>query len=358
LRTQVFPILPLSGKDFFYPDIVSAMTPSSKILEANEINLNACAQLLCNGDVIGVPTETVYGLAGNALNEGSVRKIFEVKGRPLIDPLIVHFIDLVAAETHIVSNPTVRRLATAFWPGPLTMVVPKKNTIPYLVTAGLPSVAIRVPQHPIFRQLLQRLNFPLAAPSANPFGYVSPTLASHVEQTLGNRIKAVLDGGPCDFGIESTIIDLRNPSQPRILRHGPITQEQISELLQIKVESGIAPTNEVEAQAAPGLLTKHYSPNAKVVLLEHGCTIGALSKAQPSAQTALLLNQKPTANQISHDIYWLSESGSLAEIAHNLFDLIQRLDRLEYLTILIEQAPNQGIGQAINDRLSRAAAKR
>lgn len=333
------------------------MTQSTKILEATAPNLDCCAQLLRDGDVVGVPTETVYGLAGNALNVESVRKIFEVKGRPLIDPLIVHFSDIQAAEAHIESNPSVRLLAEAFWPGPLTMVVPKKASIPDLVTAGLPSVAIRVPRHPVFRQILERLDFPLAAPSANPFGYVSPTLASHVKQTLGHRIEAVLDGGPCDFGIESTIIDLRNPETPTILRHGPITRDQISELLNIEVTDHIGQTNDIDAQSAPGLLTKHYSPNARVVLLENGFTKHPTENTEYGATTALLLNQKPEWSQIPRHTFWLSESGDLADVAHNLFELIQRLDHQGYSKILIEQAPNRGIGQAINDRLSRAAAK-
>ena len=333
------------------------MTQPSIILPANPTTLDYCAQLLRDGNVVGVPTETVYGLAANALNQASVRKIFDVKGRPLIDPLIVHFSDLETAEPHIEGNSAVKLLAKAFWPGPLTMVVPKKTSIPDIATAGLPSVAIRVPQHPIFRELLQHLDFPLAAPSANPFGYVSPTLASHVEQTLGDRIQAIIDGGPCDFGIESTIIDLRNPSQPRILRHGPITQEQIEKALHVTVESGRITSSDTEAQSAPGLLTQHYSPNAKVMLLENGDTKKALTIANPTTRTALLLNQKPMVSQIRHDTFWLSESGSIDEIAHNLFDMIQRLDQQGYHTIFIEKTPNIGIGHAINDRLSRAAAK-
>jgi L-threonylcarbamoyladenylate synthase len=333
------------------------MANLSKVLEANRANLDYCAQLLRDGDVVGMPTETVYGLAGNALNEASVRKIFEVKGRPLIDPLIVHFSDLEAAEAHIESNISVRRLAEAFWPGPLTMVVPKKQSIPDIVTAGLPSVAIRVPHHPVFRQILERIDFPLAAPSANPFGYVSPTLASHVEQTLGSRIKAVLDGGPSDFGLESTIIDLRNPVKPVILRHGPITEAQISEILQVKLTRHIGQANDEIAQSAPGLLTKHYSPKAKVRLLAHGDTRPPSENLGSESSTALVLNQKPDWYTMQGNVFWLSESGDLNEIAHNLFELIQRLDQQGTQQMLIEQAPEQGIGQAINDRLRRAAAK-
>ena len=329
------------------------MDHSHKVLEANTANLDHCADLLRSEEVVGMPTETVYGLAGNALNETSVRKIFDVKGRPLIDPLIVHFGNIEEAEAHIVSNDSVRRLADAFWPGPLTMVVPKKASIPDLVTAGLPSVAIRVPQHPIFREVLKRLDFPLAAPSANPFGYVSPTLASHVAHTLGSRIHAVLDGGPCDFGLESTIIDLRDPEAPVVLRHGPITEAQITEILGVQVTSHVGGANDDAAQSAPGLLTKHYSPEARVTLLPHGT---ATTEA-PAATTALVCNQKPIWHTDQANIFWLSAAGDLGEIAHNLFELIQRLDQQGYQQLQIELAPEAGLGQAINDRLRRAAAK-
>jgi L-threonylcarbamoyladenylate synthase len=329
------------------------MDHNDKILEANTVNLDHCAELLRSEEVVGMPTETVYGLAGNALNEASVRKIFDVKGRPLIDPLIVHFSTIEAAEAHIETNDSVRKLADAFWPGPLTMVVPKKASIPDLATAGLPSVAIRVPQHPIFRAVLERLDFPLAAPSANPFGYVSPTLASHVAHTLGSRIQAVLDGGPCNFGLESTIIDLRNPQAPVILRHGPITEAQINEILDVPVTAHVSTGNDNAAQSAPGLLTKHYSPEAKVTLIPHG----EVTAEVPATTIALICNQKPIWHTDQANVFWLSESGDLSEVAHNLFELIQRLDQQGYQQLLIELAQEEGLGQAINDRLRRAAAK-
>ncbi len=330
------------------------MSRRSKILEANLDNLDYCAALLQAGEVIGMPTETVYGLAGNALNEASVRKIFNVKGRPLIDPLIVHFHTLQDAEAHIQSNACIRRLAEVFWPGPLTLVVPKRHSIPDLVTAGLASVAIRVPQHPVFRDMLERLDFPLAAPSANPFGYVSPTRASHVAHTLGHRIEAVLDGGPCELGLESTIIDLRNSLAPAILRHGPITTAQINRQLPHKLISYHSTSNDKVAQCAPGLLTKHYSPNARVTLFKHGDT--HRKHATCTSTNAIIYNQKPSWHTSQSNIFWLSEGGDLQQIARNLFELIQRLDQQGYQHIEIEQVPAKGIGQAINDRLRRAAA--
>lgn len=325
------------------------MPSTCKILPPTAENLDLCADLLREGAVVGVPTETVYGLAGNALDESSVREIFKVKGRPLIDPLIVHFSSIEEAESHVVFNDQARELAARFWPGALTLVLQKKATIPDLVTAGLPSVAIRVPGHPIFRSLLERLNFPLAAPSANPFGYVSPTLAAHVEATLGERILAVLDGGAADFGVESTIVDLRNPEAPKILRPGPISAEALG----IKAVDTVQKGSDSSAQAAPGMLTQHYSPNTPITLFAHN--------SQPSAVhagEAVLYNIKPTHSELAAESYWLSESGELSEIAHNLFMLIQKLDGMGYTKLYIEQAKQTGIGIAVNDRLSRAAAKR
>ena len=325
------------------------------VYSPTQANIEICVDLLRAGDVVGVPTETVYGLAGNALSLDSARKIFSVKGRPLIDPLIVHFADAAAAAPHIQSHTAIEALAARFWPGPLTMVVPKRASIPDIITAGLPSVAIRVPQHPVFRQLLEQLEFPLAAPSANPFGYVSPTLASHVQRTLGANIKAVLDGGPCDFGLESTIVDLRDPAHPAILRHGPITQEQLSAALGCVVADHTLGSGDTQAQAAPGQLTQHYSPKAKVRLMDPAQIVSALQ--EPSAGVAQIQLSKPQSADIPAHIYWLSESGALEEIAHNLFELIQRLDQQGYTTLEIERAPDTGIGKAINDRLRRAAAK-
>ncbi len=329
------------------------MPAPCQILEPTEQNLNHCASLLRTGQVIGVPTETVYGLAGNALDEKSVRKIFAVKGRPLIDPLIVHFATPEAARQHIEAPKDFDTLAKQFWPGPMTLVVRKKSSIPDIVTAGLDSVAIRVPQHPTFHSLLERLDFPLAAPSANPFGYVSPTQAKHVQTTLGERITAVLNGGDCQHGLESTIIDLRTPDRPTILRHGPILTVDIQRALLKEVIDGTQSSKVGSAQAAPGMLTQHYSPNTAIHLVENDTELKSLSSNE---NIALIFQQKPT-KEAGPDVYWLSESGALDEIAHNMFALIQRLDQLDYSAIGLSKAPNEGIGQAINDRLTRAASK-
>lgn len=329
------------------------------ILEATADNIDYCADLLQQDAIVGIPTETVYGLAGNALREVSVRKIFQVKGRPFVDPLIVHCSHLKLVESIAVFNDFAHRLAEAFWPGPLTLVVPKNKKIPDIVTAGLNSVAVRIPHHPVFRSVLERIDFPLAAPSANPFGYVSPTLAEHVQHTLGNTIEAILDGGPCEIGLESTIVDLRDSKVPVILRHGPITLSQIRHCLNIRVTTVVAEkNNENVAQSAPGQLTRHYSPKANVELLEYGSTRYKNSIIySPDKAIALICNQKPDWYAAQPNIYWLSEGGNLHEMAYNLFSLIQKLDRQNFQKIYIEKAPSEAIGTAINDRLKRAAAK-
>ena len=324
------------------------MSHACKILQATAENIDLCVDLLRDEAVVGVPTETVYGLAGNALNDVSLRKIFEVKGRPMLDPLIVHFSSIEQAEIHAEFNERARALAAQFWPGALTLVLPKKDTISDLVTAALPSVAVRVPGHPIFRSLLERLDFPLAAPSANPFGYVSPTLAEHVVATLGDRILAVLDGGACKHGVESTIVDLRDPDAPKLLRPGPLSAEQLG---MQDVEKELKQSSNELAQAAPGMLTQHYSPNTPITLFGHDEQPSNVRKSE-----AVLYNTKP-AGKVAENTFWLSESGDLTEIAHNLFMLIQKLDVRDYTQLKVERAEHVDIGIAVNDRLSRAAAK-
>lgn len=324
------------------------MQPRCDILEPTAENRLRCANYLRSGQVIGLPTETVYGLAGNALCEKTVRKIFEVKGRPFIDPLIVHFDSLESASQHADFSEFAGQLAARFWPGALTLVVSKRNSVPDIVTAGLPSVAVRVPANPVFRSLLKDLDFPLAAPSANPFGYVSPTLAEHVRATLGHRIPAVLDGGACTHGVESTIVDLRDPKQPKILRPGPISAEALG-IENPNTDNGIS---ESIAQAAPGMLTQHYSPRTPLQLFAHGAKTKVFD---PSA--AVLYNTKPATGGSLPNQFWLSEDGDPAEIAHNLFMVIQRLDTANYTMLYVERAQEKGIGIAVNDRLTRAAAK-
>lgn len=332
------------------------MPPNSRILAPTPGNLDRCAKLLAEGALVSVPTETVYGLAGNALREDCIRKIFQVKGRPLIDPLIAHVTDLSAAADYVAANAAAEILAERFWPGPLTLVLPKHPVVPDLLTAGLPSLALRSPRHPVFRELLKRLDFPLAAPSANPFNYISPTRAEHVERTLGAKIAAVLDGGPCEYGIESTIVDLRDPAHPSVLRPGPIAPEDLSAALQREIPLH-GPTPPTGAQLAPGALSKHYSPKTTLKLVAHGSVDEARRKQAESDGCALLLNRRPTEWDETGDTFWLSETGQAREIAANLYDLLQRIDQMGYRTIIAELAKDEAIGRSINDRLSRAAAE-
>lgn len=325
------------------------MTQAARILKCRPEALNECARLLRRDELVAVPTETVYGLAGNALSEAAVRKIFSVKGRPLIDPLITHFKNATEAFAMVLKNKQAELLAEAYWPGPLTLVLNKTAAIPDLVTAGLSSAAVRVPAQVSMRALLQDLEFPLAAPSANPFGYVSPTQAIHVANTLGSKIGAILDGGSCEHGIESTVIDLRSPNDIRILRPGPISAEQIGSVIGKKIPSGRI-SSSGGAQSSPGQLSKHYSPATEIELFAHGEI-----PRNPLTEAALVLNRKPQKYDSEH-IYWLSEDGRLETIARNLFDLLQKLDQMGYGRLQIEALPEEGIGVAVNDRLRRAAS--
>jgi L-threonylcarbamoyladenylate synthase len=269
----------------------------------------------------------------------------------LIDPLISHFLDMQAAFEHVDASPEAIAIAEAFWPGPLTLVLGKKASIPDIVTAGLPSAAVRVPQHLVLRALLRELDFPLAAPSANPFGYVSPTKPEHVAATIGPKISAILDGGPCLHGLESTVLDLRDPQKPKILRPGPIQVSEIEAILQVQVDQGSAAGSDAVAQTSPGQLSKHYSPRASIKILANGTT-----GYTPERDEALILNKRPAAIK-GNRIYWLSEDGKIETVARNFFDLIQRLDQQGFKKLAIEAAPTEGIGLAFNDRLGRAAAR-
>lgn len=333
----------------------------ARILQDSPDDIALAGTLLKNGELVAIPTETVYGLAADAFNEKSVRRIFTTKGRPFIDPLIVHVRSLEQAGTLAdISHPAVEKLAAAFWPGPLTLVLPKKSSVPDLLTAGEPTVALRMPSHPVTQKILQIAGTPLAAPSANPFGYVSPTTADHVLKSLGERLGYIVDGGACTCGIESTIVFVGE--KIRILRLGVITREQIADALggtfPVEVGKGLlekkAESSET-AQLAPGMLKKHYSPRAQVELWEK--TPPQLFSA--IQKTALVFQMRPkisTESPKNTDIFWLSENGNAEEVARNVFALLRRLDNAGYEKILIEKSSDSGIGVAVNDRLSRASA--
>lgn len=325
----------------------------AKLFRPTARNLQFLAGRLRAGQLVAAPTETVYGLAANALDENACRKIFAAKRRPSTDPLIVHVASLEQLELVSQPNASAQKLADRFWPGPLTMILPKTDLVPRVVSAGRDSVAVRMPAHPLFRRLLRLTGKPLAAPSANPFGYVSPTTAAHVADGLGRRIRYILDGGATDIGLESTIVDLRDESRPVLLRPGAIDRGQLERALKKPVAlagRSRAAGSSRRAQVAPGLMNRHYSPHTPIVLHRR------LPSGVPAPGEAWVFFRRP-AGQIQRDVYWLDAQGDPRGAARHLFALIRKLDRARYARLHIELAPGAGLADAINDRLRRAAAR-
>jgi L-threonylcarbamoyladenylate synthase len=309
-------------------------------------DMEAAVGCLQNAQLVGIPTETVYGLAANALRTDAVAKIFSAKNRPFFDPLIVHTHALTEVSRYVRSMPEKAKiLAEAFWPGPLTLVLPKADLIPDLVTAGQDTVGIRVPSHPVCLALLKQLDFPLAAPSANPFGYVSPTTAQHVVDQLGEKVCYVLDGGPCTVGVESTIIGFPG-GEPVVYRLGGISIEQISAVVGFVAEQISGGSN----PAAPGQLDVHYSPHCRVILEN-------TAEIEDSKEVCYLRFTSRIPGIDSERQYVLSPLGSPEEAAVNLFAMLRTLDQSGYRSIVAELLPEVGLGRAVNDRLRRAAAK-
>jgi L-threonylcarbamoyladenylate synthase len=302
--------------------------------------------LLEQGELVGIPTETVYGLAGNALNVAAVSKIFQVKNRPSFDPLIIHVPDLHAAGLYAAEIPLqASRLAEKFWPGPLTLLLKKKAIIHDLVTSGMDTVAIRCPNHTLTTALLMEIDFPLSAPSANPFGYVSPTKPRHVNDQLGDRIPYILDGGPCEVGIESTIIGFEDEA-PVIYRIGGLSIEAIEKVTgKVKVQP-----YSTSNPKAPGQLKSHYAPRTKLVLGK----LEELLQQYPAHTSGILSFTKKFNSPFQ---FVLSPSGEMAEAAQNLFAALREFDTMPVEIILAELVPDTGLGKAINDRLRRAAAE-
>lgn len=307
------------------------------------VDIAKAVELLTHDELVAIPTETVYGLAGNALSRTAVTKIFSVKNRPQFDPLIVHVPNLDKANDYVAEIPEqAKKLADKFWPGPLTLLLKKKSIIPDLVTAGLDTVGIRCPDHSLTRQLLQALPFPLAAPSANPFGYVSPTKPEHVNEQLGTKIQYILDGGPCPVGIESTIVGFE-ANVPVVYRMGGLSLEAIEETIgRVKLM-----THSTSNPKAPGQLKSHYAPGKKVIL----GSIEELLSEHPDAGVLSFSKDYRLKNQII-----LSPSGKPEEAAQHLFESLRAFDKMNVSVILTELVPDQGLGRAINDRLRRAAA--
>ncbi len=310
-------------------------------------NVETAVHLLEKGELVAIPTETVYGLAANALNEKAVLEIFKVKNRPQFDPLIVHVASIAKAKELAETFPVkAEKLAATFWPGPLTLLVKKKSFIPDLVTSGLDTVAIRCPDHDLTRALLQALSFPLAAPSANPFGYISPTRPAHVNEQLGEKIKYILDGGDCAVGIESTIIGFEN-EVPMVYRLGGLSLEKIESLIgKVSVQ-----LNSSSNPKAPGQLQSHYAPTKKMKL----GNINDLLRLYGTERVGVITFQKHIENIDGDHQIILSPTGNLEEAAQKLFASLRTLDKNDIDMIVAEEVPDVGLGKAINDRLRRAA---
>jgi len=311
----------------------------------NAGTIRQAAEIIRQGGIVAFPTETVYGLGADAHNPLAVARVFEVKRRPFFDPLIVHIASPAHLKKLVKDIPSsARKLTEKLWPGPLTVVLFKEEHIPDIVTAGLPTVALRMPSHPMALSLIKESKCPIAAPSANPFGYLSPTTAEHVRGQLADQVDLILDGGPCPVGVESTIVSF-SENKPRLLRPGGVSLEEIESII------GKVEINSIKDRpVAPGMLPRHYAPRTPIVLdwdEKHldsykGKKIGFLAFQEPK-----------NFLQFQH-IEVLSKKGDLREAAANLFSAIRRLDALDLDLILAEAVPEAGLGRAIMDRLRRA----
>ena len=335
------------------------------MLRPDRQGLREAAALLRAGRLVVFPTETVYGLGANALDAAAVGRIFEAKGRPADDPLIVHLADAAGLTDVAQANQVADELAARFWPGPLTLVLPRQPSVPFEVTAGLDTVGVRVPAHPVARELLHAAGVPVAAPSANLFGRPSPTRAEHVLEDLRGRVDAVLDAGPTPVGVESTIVDLSGP-RPRLLRPGGVPAEAIEQVLELRLDppprAGIDPG----PQPSPGLLSTHYAPRTPLVLIV-GETNSAQERFRAELLDALRLGYRAGALLLDEDaqlappgiaLHPLGAFDDAETIAARLFDALRALDRAGLDRIYVRQLadPTSGLGRALADRLRRAAA--
>ena len=313
--------------------------------------ITLAAEVIRKGGLVAFPTETVYGLGCDALNPEAVARVFEAKQRPSFDPLIVHIADKGALDRLAEAiSPGDYRLMERFWPGPLTLLLPKRARVPDLVTAGLPTIAVRMPAHPVAQALIRESAVPIAAPSANPFGYVSPTCAQHVADGLGEGVDLILDGGPCPLGVESTIISMIG-NRPELLRPGGITLEEINLVVGTVVQA-----RGRLAMAAPGLIARHYATRTPLSIL----TAQEEQLVMPRSERAGLLSvtkpRHPPHKYCSIEV--LSASGDLREAAQHLFAALRRLDAQGLDRLYAEACDERGLGLAIMDRLRRCAAPR
>ncbi len=312
-------------------------------------DINKAIQILNQNDLVAIPTETVYGLAGNIYSEKAIQKIFELKKRPHFNPLIVHVGSLQQLDLLVEDIPEKAKiLGNTFWPGPLTMVLKKKDCVPNSVTAGKNTVAIRIPNHPVALQLLQSLDFPLAAPSANIFGSISPTNANHVANYFQNDLLMILDGGNCQRGIESTIIGFEN-NEPVLYRLGSLSIEDIENSIgKVQIKN-----NNEKSPDAPGMLSRHYTPKTQTFLVKE---IEPFIQSNTNKKIGLLLFDKPSKSNLIHQEI-LSKNSDLKEAAANLYAALHKLDKMNLDIIIAQEFPDQELGKSINDRLLRATKK-
>lgn len=301
---------------------------------------------LREGQLVAIPTETVYGLAANALSAEAVLSVFTVKNRPAFDPLIVHVSSIESAEQYAIISDAARNLMHRYWPGPLTLLLPKKDIIPDIVTSGLDTVGLRMPSHPLTLKLLESLHFPLAAPSANPFGYISPTTAQHVADQLSGKIPYILNGGSCEVGIESTIAGFEN-EKLIIYRLGGITIEELRSVypdVELKISNNSNPS-------APGMLDTHYAPRKPLLF-------GNADELVKEAGDNVVILCLKKRNNWNYPVVELSSTGNLNDAAVHLFAALRKLDQSSYKSIIADVFPMEGLGRAINDRLKRASVNK
>jgi L-threonylcarbamoyladenylate synthase len=312
-------------------------------------DINKAKELLQNAQLVAIPTETVYGLGANALDTTAVLKVYEAKKRPFFDPLIMHVSGMEEALIYAeMTDERLVKLAKKFWPGPLTLLLPKKTNVPDIVTSGLNQVAIRVPKHTLTLELLKQLHFPVAAPSANPFGYVSPTEPEHVNKQLGDKLEYILDGGKCDVGIESTIIGIED-GEVCIYRLGGLALEDIEKEIG-KVSLRI---NNSSDPKAPGQLKNHYAPNKPLYIGD----LDELAEKLKGKKIAAICYGKIPVNKVNVTFFNLSPEKNMEQAAINLFSFLREAGEGDFDVIIAQTVPEEGLGRAINDRLRRAETK-
>jgi len=312
-------------------------------------DISLARDYLLRDELVAIPTETVYGLAGNALKPETIRKIFETKNRPHSNPLILHAASIEQIKTYVNEWPEwADKLAAEFWPGPLTLLLRKNELVPYELTGGSAYVAVRIPDHPMAQELLQKLPFPLAAPSANPFTYISPTTAEHVFHQLEGKIPYILDGGPCNKGLESTIVGESDQS-PCIYRLGAIDVQSIEKCIgPVLVKNKVADDQSLEA---PGMLLRHYSPSTPFLLTDD---VHQSIAHHPGKKIGCMVFGKVDELPEVAAVIVLSGSRNLSEAAQKIYESMHALDRMQLDLIIAERLPDEGLGQSINDRLERA----